>query len=171
MDRFIQSSEVEFGDCMADDRLNPYSPLKAGVDERPSQRPYWPTVCLVVWFSGNFFLSFYVWFYSAAAEPHYGNVNQFSATLIMDGGRVALFLWALWSLILFFGVFRRWVSPLAILLLLVAIPGAFLCQAGMTLYLNDRATWRRMQTMQIIPRNVPSHGAARAEEGHTGDKP
>ena len=81
----------------------------------------------------------------AGDEPFFGDFDLTDALIMFVGGGVGTLFWCIWAIANVYAVFRRWWTPAALLLLLLALPVGYLNYFVCTGYLGDRQNWSQMQ--------------------------
>lgn len=79
--------------------------------------------------------------WSAETEPFFGPFRFRDAAISLLGGGTAFLFWIGWAGNIVFAVHQRWIPPLALAFLLLALLGLLLSWTVIFDYLGDRQSW------------------------------
>ncbi len=79
--------------------------------------------------------------WSAETEPFFGPFSLGDAAISLLGGGIAFLFWIGWAGSIVFAVRQRWIPPVALAFLLLALLGLLLSWAVIFDYLSDRQSW------------------------------
>ncbi|MGB7346653.1 MAG: hypothetical protein WBD20_20695 [Pirellulaceae bacterium] len=79
--------------------------------------------------------------WSGETEPFFGPFNLRDAVISLVGGGIVFLFWIGWGGSIVFAVRQRWIPPVALASLLLALLGLLLCWMVVFGYLGDRQSW------------------------------
>jgi hypothetical protein len=130
------------------------------VPMQPDRRMQNPKLFItLILFIGASLLAFWSWplvVWSANEEPFYGDTDIVDAFLSVGLGSILIFLWIVWSTCLVTGVIRRKISFLFLPALILPVLAVFFLRFVVFGYLQDRAAWEQMQTLNHTPTPPPA---------------